>query len=129
MKHAKTIEAIALGSALVVSISSAFVPSAVFGATATVCNNSTTGIGDSYAVDATSFAKTAFNPRCSPNTIVRVNDGGASFAAKGGSLKGNTIYGSTSEGGGGAVWCGSSTLPSITGASVVVPANSTDGCS
>jgi len=130
MKHAKTIEAIALGSALVVSISSTFLPLDAVAGTTEACNNSTNGKGSSIVGASDSFVKTAFIPRCSPNTVVKTNDAGTAFAAQGGSLKGNTIYGSTTEGGGGAVWCGSSTLSApLKDTDVKAPTGSaTDGC-
>ena len=128
MKHAKTIEAIALGSALVVSVSSTFLP--LDAAAATACDNSKDGKGSTITGTATSFVKTNFIHRCSPNTNVKYLDAGTAFAAQGGSLKGNTIYGSTTEGGGGAVWCGSSTLSSpLQATDVKDPTGSaTDGC-
>lgn len=130
MKHRKTIEAIALGGALVVTVGSAFLPMDAVAATGTACNNSTTGSGSAISGDSASFAKTNFTPKCSPNTVVKYNDAGNAFAVQGASLKGNVVYGSSSEGGGGAVWCGSSTLTSISPSSVSSPSGSaTDGCS
>ncbi|TXI76017.1 MAG: hypothetical protein E6Q43_02625 [Dokdonella sp.] len=128
MKHAKTIEAIALGSALVVSISSTFLPLDV--AAATACDNSTDGKGSTISGASDRFVKTNFIPRCSPNTVVKYLDAATAFAAQGGSLKGNTVYGSTTEGGGGAVWCGSSTLSTPLKASDVKDptGSATDGC-
>lgn len=129
MKHNKTIEAIALGSALVVSIGSAMLPMDAVAGTGTACNNSTDGKGSTISGQSDSFAKTSFLPRCSPNTVVKFNDNGSAFAAAGGSLKGNIIYGSTSEGGGGAVWCGSSTIsPYVKAADVKDVSDATDGC-
>lgn len=130
MTQKKSIEAVALGSALIVTIGSTVLPMDADAATGTACSLSTTGIGSTISGDASSFLKVSFTARCSPNTVVTYNDSGTASAVKGGSKKGNIFYGSTSEGGGGAVWCNSpSTYTDASSPANTAPANGTDGCS
>jgi hypothetical protein len=130
MKCKKTFEVIALGGALVVSLGGDVLPANVHAATGTACSLTTNGAGVSIAADVqSSFVKVAFTPKCSPNTVVTFNDAGTSFSAKGGSKKGNIFYGATSEGGGGATQCGSTTVADPSVSAATAPANGTNGCS
>ena len=129
MKHKKTFEAIALGGVLVVSLGGAVLSIDAQAATGTTCSLSTNGSGTSITANSASFVKVQFTPKCSPNTVVTYNDAGDSFSAKGGSKKGSIYYGATSEGGGGATQCGSSTYTDASVPASTAPANGTSGCS
>lgn len=127
MKHKNTIEAVALGSALVVTIGSTALPFDAVAANGTACSLSTTGIGSTISGGSDSFLKVAFTARCSPNTVVNYNDNGTAVGVRGASSKGNILYGATSEGGGGAVWCSSPSTNTAYYSSVGNP-SPTDGC-
>lgn len=126
MKHKKAIEVVVMGSALVVSVGSTVLPMVANAADA--CSYSTTGTGATISGGATNFVKVDFAAKCSPNTMVKYADGGSAFALQGGSKKGNIVYGATSEGGGGVVWCGSPSTYSDAGAKVVDPTGYSTAC-
>ena len=100
MNSKKTVEALMLGGALVVSLGGLMSP--MVANAATICNLSTDGNGSVVTGDTSSFVKVDFKAKCSPNTVVKFSQSSQAFAAQGGSKKGNTVYGSSSEGGGGA---------------------------
>lgn len=126
MNSKKTIEALMLGGALVVSVGGMLTP--MVAEAATICNLSTTGIGSVVTGDTSSFVKIDFAAKCSPNTVVKFSQSNQAFAAQGGSKKGNTVYGSSSEGGGGARFCGSPTHSDASAAVADPSAAATDGC-
>lgn len=127
MNSKKKVEAVLLGGALIVTLGGALLSSGAYAA-GEVCSLSTTGIGETVTGDVTSFVKVSFAAKCSPNTVVRFVQTSQAFAAQGGSKKGNFRYGSSSEGGGGAKQCATTTEADPT-ANVIVPnASATDGC-
>lgn len=127
MKHKKAIEVVVMGSALAVSVGSAVLPMTAHAVAA--CNFSTDGQGATISGGASSFVKVEFRAKCSPNTLVRTNDIGNAFILKGGSRKGNVVYGATSEGGGGVVWCNSPTTYSDASAQVTAdPTDASNPC-
>ena len=128
MTQKKTIEAVALGSALVVTIGSTVLPVDALAASGTACSQSVTGVGSTISGGSDSFLKVAFTARCSPNTVVNYNDINTAALVRGASAKGNILYGSTSEGGGGAQWCSSPSTNTAYYTTVGTPATASDPC-
>lgn len=127
MDRKKTVEVVLLGGALVVAVGGAVLP--MQANAAAVCSLSTTGIGSTITGNTASFVKVDFAAKCSPNTVVNAVQSNQAFAAMGGSLKGNMTYGSSSEGGGGAKNCNSTTYSDAASGHVSDPsASATDGC-
>jgi hypothetical protein len=125
MDSKKKVEAVLLGGALIVTLGGAVLP--MDASAATACSLSTTGSGTTITGDVASFVKVGFSPKCSPNTVVRYLQDAQAFAAQAGSKKGNFRYGATSEGGGGAKQC-ATTTEADPSASVADPAAATVGC-
>ena len=76
-----------------------------FGAAATATGNVCTGTvaGTATAVGtvaASEFITTAFTPKCSANTFVSYSQSATIIGVGGASVKGKTIFGGSSEGGG-----------------------------
>ncbi|MER2540188.1 MAG: hypothetical protein ABTQ26_13190 [Azonexus sp.] len=126
MNSKKKVEAVLLGGALIVTLGGALLPTDA--SAADICSLSTSGIGETITGSVESFVKVTFTAKCSPNTVVKFSQTTQAFAAQGGSKKGNFRYGSSSEGGGGAKQC-ATTTEADPSASVKDPAASaTDGC-
>lgn len=129
MKHKKAIEVVVMGSALAVTVGSAVLPMAAHAAVVTACSYSSTGQGATITGGPSEFVKVEFRAKCSPNTLVEANDVGNAFMIKGGSKKGNVVYGATSEGGGGVQWCNSPSTYADAAAQVgAAPTNSLNPC-
>ena len=127
MNSKKSVEAILLGGALVVTIGGTMMP--LDASAQVICSLSTNGIGSTVTGNTASFVKSSFSAKCSPNTVVSFTQSETAAAAKGGSQKGSYVFGATSEGGGGAVACGGTTVSAPHTAAGTAPANATDGCS
>ena len=100
MNSKKTVEALMLGGALVVSLGGLMSP--MVANAATICNLSTDGNGSVGTGDTSSFVKVDFKAKCSPNT--------------------------SSEGGGGARNCGGPTNSDASAVVADPAAAATDGC-
>lgn len=126
MDSKKSLEAVLLGGALIVTLGSAVVP--LQANAATICNLDTDGTGSAVTGNESSFVKVDFTAKCSPNTVVKYSQSNSAFAAQGGSKKGNTLYGSSSEGGGGARACNTSSYTDAAGAVADPASDALDGC-
>ena len=125
MNGKKTVEAIVLGSALVVSMGSLMSP--VQAATGNACS---LGVAAASVPGATagSFVKNSFVPKCSSNVNVTFNDDGTNFAVHAGSKKGSFMYGGSTDGGK-VDQCSTTTLADPSSPAGTAPTSATNGCS
>ena len=87
MDNKKVLEAVIAGGVLVVSLN---VNAAAVNACAT---------GTATTLTSGGYLSVSIVPKCSANVTVSANDQTSSFSTKGGSVKGKTHFGGSSEGG------------------------------